>query len=234
MRDRENAKPSPTASAAVADYLRRHPDFLADHPDLLDVLIPPAQRRGDGVVDMQRYMVERLQIELARHKTQQAELIAASRANLATQNRIHAAVVSLLGATTLEHLIEIITTDFAIHLEVDAVALVFEALDRIGPNSTSRFLKLVPKGRIDRLMVGGRDIMLLADAPGDEEVFGGMASLVRSQALLRLNLRREAPTGMIAFGARAPDRFHPGQGTELLAFLGRTVELTLRGWLDRF
>jgi hypothetical protein len=32
VRDRESTKPSPTASAAVADYLRRHPDFLTDHP----------------------------------------------------------------------------------------------------------------------------------------------------------------------------------------------------------
>lgn len=233
MRDRESAKPVASTSAAVADYLRRHPEFLVDHPDLLDILTPPAQRRGDGVVDMQRYMVQRLQGELAAIKTQQAELIAASRANLATQNRIHAAVVALLGATTLEHLIEIITTDFAIHLEVDVVALAFEALDRVAPSSSARFLKLLPKGRIDRLMAGGRDILLLADAPGEEELFGGMATLVRSQALVRLNLRREAPTGLIAFGARAPDRFHSGQGTEMLSFLGRTVELTLRGWLDR-
>ncbi len=233
MRDRESTKPVASTSAAVADYLRRHPDFLQDHPDLLDVLTPPAQRRGDGVVDMQRYMVQRLQGELGTLKTQQAEIIAASRANLATQNRIHAAVVSMLGATTLEHLIEIITTDFAIHLEVDVVALAFEALDRVAPNSNARFLKLLSKGRIDRMMAGARDILLMADTPGEDELFGGMASLVRSQALVRLNLRREAPFGLIAFGARAPDRFHPGQGTEMLSFLGRTVELTLRGWLDR-
>ena len=48
MRDRESAKPVASTSAAVADYLRRHPEFLVDHPDLLDILTPPAQRRGDG------------------------------------------------------------------------------------------------------------------------------------------------------------------------------------------
>jgi hypothetical protein len=76
--------------------------------------------------------------------------------------------------------------------------------------------------------------VLLADAPGDEEVFGGMASLVRSQALLA---PQPAPRGADRHDRlrRACARPLPsGQGTELLAFLGRTVELTLRGWLDRF
>ncbi|HTR84696.1 MAG TPA: DUF484 family protein, partial [Reyranella sp.] len=59
------------------------------------------------------------------------------------------------------------------------------------------------------------------------------STLVRSQALLRLQLRRDAPQGVLAFGSRTPDKFHPGQGTELLTFLGKVVELTFRGWLDR-
>jgi len=44
----------------VAAYLRRHPDFLVEHPELLGALTPPALQRGDSVVDMQHFMLQRL------------------------------------------------------------------------------------------------------------------------------------------------------------------------------
>lgn len=236
MADREPIKhPRPAGPAAdeVETYLRDHPDFLVDHPDLVNLLVPPEAKRGDGVVDLQRFMLDRVRGELAKVQTQQNEILATSRSNLTTQNRIHASVLAMLGATTLEHLIEIITTDIAVHLEVDAVALGFEALDRLPAGGNRSQLRILPKGAIDRFLGGGKDVTLLPDTLGDPQLFGGAASLVRSQALLRLQLRRDAPLGIVAFGSRTPNKFHPGQGTELLTFLGKVVELTIRGWLDR-
>ena len=236
MAEREAApritRATPTGTE-VADYLRRHPDFLVEHPDLVRLLTPPAHDRGEGVVDMQRYMLERLRGELGKLQESQNDLIITARENLSIQGRIHAAILALLGATTLEHLIEVITTDLAVHLEVDVVVLGFEALDRVAPGQQARGLRLFPRGRIDRLMAGAREVLLIADTPGDSELFGSAATLVRSQALLRMQLRRDAPMGVLAFGARDPQKFHPGQGSELLTFLGRVVELSIRAWLDR-
>jgi uncharacterized protein YigA (DUF484 family) len=226
------ARATPTGSE-VADYLRRHPDFLVEHPDLVRLLTPPAHDRGEGVVDMQRYMLERLRGELGKLQESQNDLVTTARENLTIQARIHAAILALLGATTLEHLIEVITTDLAVHLEVDVVVLGFEALDRVAPGQQARGLRLFPRGRIDRLLSGAREVLLVADTPGDSELFGSAATLVRSQALLRMQLRRDAPLGVLAFGARDPQKFHPGQGSELLTFLGRVVELSIRAWLER-
>ena len=73
-------------------------------------------------------------------------------------------------------------------------------------------------------MAGAREVLLVSDTPGDSELFGSAASLVRSQALLRMQLRRDAPMGVLAFGARDPDKFHPGQGTEESANVGADAE----------
>jgi uncharacterized protein len=54
---------------------------------------------------------------------------------------------------------------------------------------------------------------------------------VRSEALLRMHPSIHCPTGVLAIGSRAEGTFDPGQGTELLAFLGRVVELCIRTWL---
>ncbi|MBL8831004.1 MAG: DUF484 family protein [Rhodospirillales bacterium] len=224
---------APPTGAAVAEYLRRHPDFLIEHPDLLWILTPPAQRSDNGVVDMQRYMLERMRTDLAKLTAAQAELIATSRANLATQGRIHAAVLSVLTAKSLPHCIDTIAVDLPMHLEVDAIGLGFESLEHVPPGENAQNLRILPRGTVDRLMGERRDILLLSDEPGDSAIYGGASTLVHSQALLRLQLKRDMPPGILAFGARATSKFHPGQGTELLNFLGRTVEAALRGWLAR-
>ena len=41
----------------IADYLRTHPGFLADYPDLVTVLAPPVREADDNVVDLQSYMI---------------------------------------------------------------------------------------------------------------------------------------------------------------------------------
>ena len=236
MADRETA-PRPRSTGPSADevesYLRDHPDFLIDHPDLANLLVPPDAKRGNGVVDLQRYMLERVRGDLSKMQVQQNEILATSRSNLTTQNRVHASILAMLGATTLEHLIEIITTDIAVHLEVDAVALGFEALDRLPAGGNRSSLRILPRGAIDRFIGGNKDIALIPDADAEIQIFGSASTLVRSQALLRLQLRRDAPVGILGFGSRTPNKFHPGQGTELLTFLGKVVELTFRGWLDR-
>ena len=52
------------------------------------------------------------------------------------------------------------------------------------------------------------------------------------QALLRLRPSARAPTGLLALGSRVEGRFDPGQGTELLSFLARILELCIRTWLE--
>ena len=235
MADREPATrhaAGPT-SDEVEQYLRDHPDFLAGHPDLVHHLLPPEAQHGEGVVDMQRFMLQRVRGDLNKLQTRQNEILANSRSNLTSQGRIHAAVLRMLEARTLEELIEIITTDTAAHLDVDTVALAFEALDRLPPGGNRSALKIFGRGAIDRLMGSGKDIVLSPDVAADPALFGGAASLVRSQALLRLQLKRDAPLGLLAFGSRTAGKFHPGQGTELLSFLAKAVELNIRGWLDR-
>jgi len=92
-------------------------------------------------------------------------------------------------------------------------------------------VQLLRAGMVDALL-GERDALLRSDIQGDPALFGGAAGLVRSEALFRLHVSAHAPVGLLCIGTRRPDKFHPGQGTELLAFLARTVEKTIAAWLD--
>jgi len=228
----ESKRASEPTPAQVAAYLRRHPDILLRYPDVLDGLKPPMKRRGDGVVDLQHFMVERLRTEIQRLRSDQDDLVAVSRDNISTQGRVHKAVLALLAAPSFEHLIEVVTTDFAVLLDVDVVSLCIEGSDEPLPRIGMGGVHLLEPGSINRLLGHKRAVMLRADAAPEESVFGGAASLVRSDAMVRLSIGSTAPAGLLAFGTRHPGFFNGNQGTELLTFLARVLEHCIRGWLD--
>lgn len=219
-------------AAEVMEYLQRHPDFLTQHPDLLDGLKLPGRRSGDGVVDLQQFMVEKLRRELQRLRGDQDDLLSNSRDNLATQTRIHRAVLSLLEAKSLTNLIEIVTTDLAVILDVDVVTLCLERSEGLVEPSRMDGVQLVDRGTVDALIGREHEVMLRDEVAGDPALFGGGAGLVRSDALLRLKFGEDMPQGLIAFGTRHPGYFNSGQGTELLAFLARVIEHCVRSWLS--
>jgi uncharacterized protein YigA (DUF484 family) len=233
-RPEELQKKSPAlpSAAQVIAYLRRHPDFLYRHPELLDMQAPPARHNKGPVVDLQQFMVERLRSDVAKLRANQDEIIANSRDNLGTQERIHKAVLALLEADTFEEFIEIITGDLVLLLEVDVVCLCIERTEGYNRRPKLDGLELLEQGSVDRIMGKSRQVLLRDDTTGDPEVFGGATELVRSDALLRLKPSKAAPNALLAFGTRHPGYFHPGQGTELLSFLGRIIEFGIRSWLD--
>lgn len=240
MTDRRADQPEDTAAAVaaplsasrVAAFLRAHPDFLARRPELLSVLTPPAVARGDTVVDMQQFMLMRLQDETKRLRDEQRQLIGAARANQQSQSRIHDGVLALLGARTFEHLVHTMTTDLALLLDVDVVTICVETADGRLPRTDVHGLAALEPGTVDELIGTGRDVVLNDDVQGDPRLFGAGTGLVRSEALIRLSVSGAGPRCLLAVGSRDPQRFHPGQGTELLSFLGKVGALSIRSWLD--
>lgn len=234
--DSPAAAPSGASAEEVAAYLRAHPDFLNQHPELMLILAPPTrvpgEAAGHGVVDMQHFMLRRLQGEIERLKRDQRDLVQTGRGNLAIQTRIHAASLALLSATGFDHLIQIVTTDFAVLLDVDVVMLCVEPSANAVPVVRAAGIQVLSAGTVGRLIGENHDVVLRPDVMGDPVIFGAAAGLVRSDALVRLSVGPKTPLGLIAFGSRRVGTFHPNQGTELLGYLARVLENCIRAWLD--
>lgn len=222
---------SATRAADVIAYLREHPEFLDKYPDALRLLRAP--RRSDGLLDFQHFMLERLRGDLERVQDEHKSLIALSRGNLASQCRVHKAALTMLKATSFEHLLQIVTTDLAVLLDVDVVTLGIESAVARTTRLPLPGIHLLRAGMVDQLLGPDRDVLLCGDIKGDPTLFGGAAGLVRSQALMRLSFGRTAPAGLVCIGMRKAGAFHPGLGTELLGFLARAVEITIAQWLER-
>lgn len=224
--------PQPRLSGrAVAEFLTDHPDFLLKHPELARVLAPPSPHEGTGAADLQQYMLHRLRRDVARLKTAQDSLIAASRENNSVQAQVHASVLAMLEATTFEHLIHIVTQDCAEILHLDVISILVETAKDDLPEAVTNSVYAVPPGTVARLLDGGE--ALLRDRVSETELLYGPASaLVKSDALVRLRVSGIAPLGLLCLGSREPARFHPGQGTELLHFFAGALARLVRLWLD--
>jgi hypothetical protein len=228
----EKAGEAATAAEQVAVYLRRHPDFFDRNPELLDAIAPAGEAHAEGVVDLRHYMVERLRDELAGMSALRDELVVTGRTNLSAQARVHKAILALLAARSFEHFIETLTTDLAVIIDLDVVALGVEQDGEDVTRAQTPGVYSLDPGTVDRLVGPGQSIALRETVEGDPMVFGPGAGLVASDALLRLSIGSTTPPALLALGSREPGQFHPGQGTELLGFLARVVESCIRGWLN--
>ena len=220
-------------AAQVIQYLSDNPDFLRENPDLYRLMMPPERGLGDGVSDLQSVIIERLRGDAERLKLRQRDLMITSRANLSTQARVHECVLALLAAMSFEQVIQVVTSDFAILMDLDVVTFCveMEAGDNIVTLPTVG-LRGVREGLVDTIIGAGRKVTLYSDIDGDPEIFGGGAALVRSTALVRIDVSDESPPALVAFGTRKSGKFHAKQGTELLGFLGCVLEYVTRTWLN--
>ncbi|MFH1158316.1 MAG: DUF484 family protein [Pseudomonadota bacterium] len=215
----------------VVAYLKAHPEFLDAHPDILEHLRAPGVQQGKGVVDFQQALLEKLKSDKSNAQRVQRELIENVRANMNNQSRIQTAVLVVLEAETFEEFIESVTQDLPVLLDVDTVNLVIESTSREIPFINQSGIRFAKQGTVQKWL-GAGDALLQSNINGHEEIFGPGAGLVKSHALVRLEISQNTPAGIIAFGSRDPEAFQPHQAVDQIGFLAQVVERCFRIWLD--
>ncbi len=232
----ETLSPPPEKQALskkdVTSFLKDNPSFLRDNPDILDMLIPERQRPKKGqVADFQSYMIERLKADKDEVVESTREIIENARSNMNNQQRIHACVLRLLEAQTFDEFIQCITMDLSPMLNVDIAVLVVESNETDIPHVQQNGIRILPEGTVEKWM-GEKAVMLQDNISGIEAIYGGGAALVASQILLRVDISRNTPPAILAFGSRNPTLFQDGQATDQILFLARVIERCFRSWLN--
>jgi len=221
----------------VLRFLEGNPDFLKDHPDLFKKLTAPDRYEdlsaSSGVVDLQKVMVHHLQKESKRLTDDQQRLVQSTRQVLSLQKKVHAAVESLLAAPCFESFIHNLAREVPLHLEVDLVGVAIESEELGITGMRTSGIHLLPKGFIDDFMGPKTKLLFEQNIAGDPAFYGAGAGLVRSQALIRLQVSSRCPNAILLLGSRLKTDFKPSIGQEqLYTFLGSCVSHLLRTWLD--
>ena len=230
MTDSSEIADAPSLSSEdVVAFLRDNPKFLSQHPQACDYLVPP-KSKDKKVTSFQDFMIKRLKDDKEKVLATTQNIVENVRSNMNNQQRVHAVILRLLEARNFDEFIHIITMDMASMLNTDISVLVIESNGNDIPHIYTNGIRVLPEGTLSKWM-GDQSILLQSNIGGIEAIFGGGATLVQSQALLRIEVSEDTPPAILAFGSRDPLMFQEGQGTEQIEFLARVVERCFRSWL---
>ena len=226
------SKTGPT-EAEVLSYLRAHPKLLINNPKLLAEIAPERRFESETVVDMQRFVVQRLRSQVDELKASSKHVITTTRANMSILEKTHDCALALLYAPDFAALGQLLTEEIPMLLGVDAAAIGIEVKAddaSMLPDGASTALRLLTPGTVDMLIGTGAPTRLRTKADGGTALYGAAEGLVTSYALVRLAPCGTLPVGVFAVGSRDEGYFSEDQGTELLGFLAEVVRYTVARW----
>jgi uncharacterized protein YigA (DUF484 family) len=182
------------------------------------------------VIDFRDRAVATLRARVAEVEEANRDLIAFARGHSGAAAAIHGAVLAAIEAEGLDHLIHIVTQDWPQMLGVDAVSVALRA-GGVALCADADGLHHVEPRVIERSLTG-LDGVVLRGVERGHPLFGPACELIRAEALVRLRYAAPLPSGLIALGQRAEQRFETRHGSELLAFLGATLARLAGRWMD--
>ena len=181
------------------------------------------------VINFEDRAVARLRAQVAAAEEANQDLIAFARGHSGAVASIHEAVLAAVEAEGFDHLIHIVTQDWPQILGLDAVAVALYAGDK-GMRADASGLQFVDPRVIERSCTGFEGVVLRGVKRG-HPLFGPASSLIRAEALVKLDSDAPLPSGLLALGQRHELGFDSRHGAELLVFLGRVLTRSMGRWL---
>ena len=206
----------------VAAYLRRHPKFLAQFPDLaVSMIVPKDEGPAASLASYQLDVLRDKNRELTRRLN---ELFANAQENERLAVRTHQLALALMragdAAATLRTMAAVLSEDF--HGDIVRIVLFAPV-----PGLEADWLQAVPEADpalapFRDFLAGGEPICGRLNQDKLALLFGEQQARAASAVLLPL-----AGTGMLAVGSADANRFFPGMGTLFLRMMGEALVTAL-------
>lgn len=212
----------------VAAWLRRHPRFLQQFPDLALSLVVP--REEGTAASLASYQLEVLRDKNRELNRRLHELFANAEDNERLAVRTHQLTLALMrqdsAAASVQAMVASLSEDFA----GDLVRIVLFA--PVEGLADADWLQVVPKkgaklAPFRDALADGTPICGRLNPDKHELLYGARADEVQSSALLPL-----PGFGLVAIGSRDPNRFYPGMGTLFLRMMGEALAAALARHAD--
>lgn len=220
----------PLSDEMVEKYLRSHPDFFADHINLLTILRIP--HPVTGAVSLVERQVTALREQNRQFKRKLMELVQTGRDNDRVNRQLHNLTLGLLGARSAGEVIDSLFEHLYRDFKADVVALgLYDLPAGEAQAANARTLER------DDPALGAFAAFFRADRPlcgrlkGEQIdfLFGEQADLVGSAALIPVG--GHGRRGVLAIASADPARFHRTMETLFLEHLGQLLERALERYL---
>lgn len=212
----------------IATWLRRHPKFLQQFPDLAISLVVP---REDGpAASLASYQLEVLRDKNRELSRRLQDLYTVSQENERLAVRTHQLTLALMRQGNAAGTVRAMAATLAEDFNGDLVRVVlFKPVPGLGEEE---WLQFIP--RADRVLIPFNDCLkdgepLCGRLHPDKQalLYGARVDDVQSTALMPVE-----GVGLVAVGSRDPNRFYPGMGTLFLRMMGEAFAAALKRFDD--
>ncbi|MBO9829338.1 DUF484 family protein [Xanthomonas sp. A2111] len=208
----------------VAAWLRRHPGFLKQFPDLALTLVVP---RDDGpTASLASYQLEVLRDKNRELSRRLADLAANAQINERLAVRTHQLTLALMRQHSAADSVRAMAASLQEDFQGDLVSIVL--LQPLPGLEQAPWLQVLAAD--DARLAPFRDCLKDGEPicgrlqPEKQALlYGERVDEVQSTALLPL-----PGLGLIAVGSRDPNRFYPGMGTLFLRMMGEALAVALQ------
>lgn len=211
-----------TQARVVAAYLKRHPEFLSEYPELAANLTMP--REQGPVSSLAVYQLQSLRDKNAELERRLAELIDIASDNEKLMERVHALTVALLRANTMEVTARSVVAKLSSDFNTEQVRLLLFGNELQLPRAD--WLQQVANAdalpEFAEFLHQNEPVSGRLSAEKLTRLFGAAAKEIQSVAMMRLG-----DSGILAIGSSDPDRFQPGMGTLFLKMISATITAAL-------
>ncbi|WP_296260819.1 MULTISPECIES: DUF484 family protein [unclassified Pseudomonas] len=212
---------------AVAAWLQQHPDFFAEHDELLTAMRIPHQR-GDTVslVERQLKLLRERNIEM-RHRLSQ--LMDVARDNDRLFEKTRRLILALMDATSLEEIVIAVEDSLRQEFQVPFVSLI---LFSDNPMTVGRWVSGADAQKaIGGLISGNKTVCGALREHELEFLFGAEQSKeVGSTAIVALN--HQGLHGVLAIGSRDPQHYKSSVGTLFLTYIADVLSRLLPRFIN--
>lgn len=216
--------------AAVADYLRRHPEFFQQHPALLAELAIPHD--SGSAVSLVERQVAALREQNQKGRQRLLELVENARRNQELATRMHQLALSLMDAGDPRDVFGALYDNLRRNFNAERVAVrLFAKPAFIDFYPGEEFAGTeVEEAKLFRVLVEkGKPLTGKLKRQQQVFLFGDGGDDIHSAVMVPLKGERWG--GVLAIGSPDPDRFQEHMGVELLGNLGEVLSLVLKPWI---
>jgi uncharacterized protein YigA (DUF484 family) len=219
-----------TVASLVANYLREHPRFLLEYPELLaDIEIAHA---AGPVASLLERQVAVLRHRYRRLQNQYREVLSIARDNDGLSQRLHQLGLRLVGAADATDILEALYSSLRQDFQAEFVSLRLFAAPKDGAcASLPEFagVRCAERDFFHDVLSGAQPTCGRFEAAQAQFLFGEAATNVGSGVIVPLCA--QSWSGVLAVGCRDTRRYYAGMGVDLMTHLGDMTALALNPWI---
>ena len=208
----------------VAAWLRRHPEFLKQFPDLaLSLVVPRDEGKAASLASYQLEVLRDKNRELSRRL---AELSANALDNERLAVRTHQLTLSLMRQDNYADTLRAMAASLAEDFNGDLVRIV--SFRPVAGMEDAEWLQVRGEGEPELVpfrdaLRDGEPLCGRLQAEKNAVLYGARQDEVQSSALLPM-----PGVGLVAVGSRDANRFYPGMGTLFLRMMAESLAVALQ------